>query len=242
MAEAQYEKGKAPIIQGFVPGLPEIGKIKIGKKGEWRKSSKGREYQPPQKLDHFIITTMDRDEKTGNFVEDTELMESLPKDDSDKLTELPIKFLYNDTVLNFQSRFTCYKGKTLWCSGDGVGAYRLDETTGEREFRDCPCEHSSPDYEGKQICKPYGILSCIIDGVKKIGGVWKFRTTSYHNCRNIPSSMQFVKAITKGQLMGIPLKLVLQPQLTQLKNGTQQKLYLVRVIYTEGDYDQLAEA
>jgi hypothetical protein len=234
----------APIIQGFVPGLPEIGKIKIGKKGEWKKSAKGREFQPPQKLDHFIITKFDRDD-TGNFLIDDALMKTLMArkksvNDKGNIVNIPIMFIYNDIAPNFMSRFTCYHGKTLWCYGDGNVAYRLDKD-GRKQEVSCPCERCTPEHTGDDVCKPYGILSVIIRGANTIGGVWKFRTTSYFNCRNIPSSMLFVKALTGGQLAKIPLDLIIEPQVVTLRDGKQSKIYLVKLVYTEGDIDQLAE-
>lgn len=238
------KKELKPIIQGFVPGLPETGKIKIGRKGEWKKSAKGKEFQPPQKLDHFIITKFDRDE-SGNFVEDTALMGVLKADkknvnDKGNIVNIPVMFIYNEIAPNFISRFTCYHGKTLWCYGDGNTAYRLDKDNKSQEVN-CPCERCSPDFDGQDKCKPYGMLSVIIRGAKTIGGVWKFRTTSYFNCRNIPSSMLFIKALTGGQLAKIPLNLVIEPQTVTLSDGKQSTIYLVKVVYTDGDIEQLAE-
>lgn len=233
-----------PIIQGFVPGLPEIGKIKIGIKGKFVKTKTGKEFQPPQKLDHFLITKFDRDSE-GNFITDDELMDVIKQRDKSKnskgdIVNIPIMLIYNDVVQNFQSRFTCYDGRTLWCYGDGTKAYRLDKDKKQQEVS-CPCERCTPEYEGKPICKPYGVLSVIIRKANTIGGVWKFRTTSYFNCRNIPSSMLFIKALTGGQLAKIPLDLIIEPQMVTLRDGKQTKIYLVKIVYTEGDIDQLAE-
>ena len=48
------------IIKGLAPGLTERGKIKIGEKGRMIQSQRGTQFQPPQKLDHFRITTLYR--------------------------------------------------------------------------------------------------------------------------------------------------------------------------------------
>ncbi len=58
------------------PSLPERGKIKIGKKGEPRTSKGGTKYSPPVKLEHFIITGMDRGEDE-NYIPDVALMEAI---------------------------------------------------------------------------------------------------------------------------------------------------------------------
>ena len=57
------------IIKTIAPGLVERGKIKIGEKGKMVASSRGASFQPPQKLDHFIITTTLRGQD-GNFLRD----------------------------------------------------------------------------------------------------------------------------------------------------------------------------
>jgi len=54
------------MIKGLIPSLMEVGKIKIGIKGTMVESSTGTEFRPLKKLDHFIITTNERDEQ-GDF-------------------------------------------------------------------------------------------------------------------------------------------------------------------------------
>src|SRR4051812_12962875 len=50
-----FQNQRVLMVRNLRPGLPERGKIKIGVKGEVRKSKGGNEFQPPQKLDHFVI-------------------------------------------------------------------------------------------------------------------------------------------------------------------------------------------
>ena len=52
--------GRSLSIKNLCPGLVERGKIKIGMKGETRRSQSGGTYQLPVKLNHFLITTMER--------------------------------------------------------------------------------------------------------------------------------------------------------------------------------------
>ncbi len=91
--------GRAMMIKGLSPALPERGKIKIGAKGSAIKSNKGNEFQPPQKLDHFLITTIERGQD-GNFVKDAALHELF----GDKPTEIPVRLLYDNPALNFPTR------------------------------------------------------------------------------------------------------------------------------------------
>ncbi len=46
----------------------------------------------------------------------------------------------------------------------------------------------------------------------RLGGVYKFRTTSYNTVRNVRSSLMMIRQLTGGTLAGIPLKLTLKPQ------------------------------
>ena len=50
------------------PQLARLGKIVIGEKGEVRTSAKGTQFQPPRKLDHFLIKSLYRNE-AGQLVE-----------------------------------------------------------------------------------------------------------------------------------------------------------------------------
>jgi hypothetical protein len=216
----------SPMIKTFTPGLTELGKIKIGYKGETRKSEKGTNYQLPMKSDHFIVTGLERD-NTNNFLRD----EAIHKIIGDKPKRIPITLLFDDIFLNFQSRYACYQGTRLFCTGDGEQANRQ----GQDEPIQCPCERSEPDYTPtKDRCKMNGVLSVIIRGTDTIGGVWKFRTTSYNTIQGITSSLYLIKRITGGPLSGLDLDLVLAPKTANAPDGTSQKIYVVGIEYTGG--------
>ena len=182
-------------IKGLTPGLPERGKIKIGKKGDSRKSKSGDEYQLPVKLDHFVVTTLERG-PDNNFVRD----EAVHAVIGEAPTTIPVRLLFHDPELNFQSRLACFKKRTLWCTGDGQVAQRLDENN-QRQPVPCPCERSAPDYQGKEVCKVAGMLSVLIDAAPAIGGVWKFRTTSYNTVVGMMSGLALIHKITGGVLV-----------------------------------------
>lgn len=231
--------GRGPtMIKGLVPTLPERGKIKIGKKGAERTSSRGNQFQPPQKLDHFIVTTLQRGQD-GNFLPDPDLMRRF----GDKPTEIPVRLLYDDPALNFPTRYACFIGRTLWCSGDGEYATRLTDTPKQlsdkaraepREVA-CPCHRQDPAYQGQDKCKMNGSLSVLIEGAGGIGGVWKFRTTSYNSIVSIMSSMAFLRSVTGGVLANIPLKLRVQPkQATAPHDGSPVQIYFVTLEF-DGD-------
>jgi len=225
------------------PSLPERGKIKIGKKGEPRTSQGGAKYSPPVKLDHFIITGMDRD-KEGNFIPDVALMEAIAEktgQDAKKLTRIPVRLLYNDPALNMGTRYAAYKGRSVWCSGNGETAQRAVTKPGQYEAKECPCERIEQGYEGDPKCKINGVLSVLIDGAPGVGGVWKFRTTSFNSVDGLAGSLAFMAAMTGGQLANLPLELVLREKMGILPDGKQQKIYIVAIEYA-GNLDELRDA
>jgi hypothetical protein len=230
------------MIKGLTPSLPERGKIKIGMKGAAITSKRGNEFQPPQKLDHFIVTTLQRGHD-GNFIPDETLMSRL----GPKPTEIPVRLLYDDPALNFPTRYACFIGRALWCSGDGEVATRLTETAQEmttptpriepREVS-CPCPRSDPSYDRRDKCKMNGSLSVLIEGAGGVGGVWKFRTTSYNSIVGIMSSLGFLWRVTGGVLANIPLKLRVQPKQATAPDGSQVTVYIVSLEF-DGDISGL---
>jgi hypothetical protein len=216
----------SPMIKNLTPGLAEAGKIKIGIKGQARKTKDGQnEYQPPQKVDHFIVTTLTRD-SSKNFIRDEKIHEML----GDKPTRIPIMLLFDEIHRNFQSRYACYEGKKLWCSGDGEQANRA----GCNEPVTCPCERSDYGTETESRCKLNGIFSVIIRGTDKFGCVWKFRTTSYNTIQSITSSLYLIQQVTGGPLAGLDLDMVLLPKSTTDPKGSQQTIYVVGIEYVGG--------
>lgn len=214
-------------IKNLVPGLVERGKIKIGIKGKWVKSQgpQGREFQIPQKLDHFVVTSMLRDPKTNNFMLDNQIMEMLGADP----TEIPIRLLYDDIELNFQTRYGCYVGNQLFCYGDGETAQELKQD-GSRAAVSCTCERQDPLYGKRDKCKVNGTLSVIIDRADVVGGVWKFRTTSFNSVVNLLGSLTLIKRIA-GCLAGLPLNMTLAPK--TVANPINQKMQTVYVVGVE---------
>lgn len=217
----------SPIIHGLSASLLERGKIKIGAKGNIIRSAKGTEFQPPQRLDHFRVVTLERG-PDGNFVRD----DAIHRLYGDRPRELPVRLLYDDIYLNFQCRYTCFLGKTLWCYGDGMSALRLEDRSANRTKVECPCGRQEPTYTGQDRCKINSVLSVIIDGVETVGGVWKLRTTSYNSTVGILSSLALIKRLTGGVLAGIPLRLVLRPKTAiNPTNGQSMLVWVVGMEY-----------
>ena len=218
---------KMPLmVKGLNLSLNEIGKIKIGRKGQSRTSGNGKTFRLPEKLDHFVITTNERDNK-DDFIEDSEIMSKL----GDNPKRIPIKLLYNTLETNFQTRYASYKGTTLDCFGDGESFYQNKNGKFEPCNLDYALKRIQPEYTGKDKMKLNGTLSCIIEGVETIGGVWKFRTTGYNSVNSIISSLLLIQQIAGGQLAGIPLDLVLSPKMGTTPTGASVKIYVVSIEY-----------
>jgi len=225
-------------IKNLVPRLAERGKIKIGEKGEVKTSQQGKQFAQPKKLDHFMLTTMQRD-AAGRMLPDLELMRKLAPQGG-KLKEIPVMLLFNDPDINFQTRYACYIGNRLWCCGDGEGAQRLEQD-GKYQPVPCPCLRLEANYTGKDKCKPNGTLQVLLQGVDRIGGVWKFRTTSWNSVNSIMSSLKLIQAITGGVLAGIPLKLVLSPKTVTVPGTGQNMVVYVVSLEFPGTEQELAK-
>ena len=221
---------RSPMVVNLTPGMTERGKIKIGRKGKVMTSRNGNEFQPPQKLDHFLVTTLERG-PDGNYVRDEAIHEAV----GEKPVSLAIRLLFDDPALNFTSRYACYDGKKLYCSGDGNIASRIDpEDDSKRIEVSCPCERIERDFTGRGKCKINGALSVMLDAAPAVGGVWKLRTTSFNSVQGIMSSLSLIRQITGGVLAGIPLNLTLSPKTGTLLDGTQQLVYVVGIEYAGG--------
>jgi len=221
-------------VKGLMPGLMEVGKIKIGIKGKMTTSQSGAEFRLPQKIDHFRIVKNERDEN-DDYVLDEEIIETINKhkstvfDKEKNIIAIPIRLLYNEIDLVFPTQYVSYVAGKLSCSGNGEKAHTRDgrETV-------CPCKRLDGAYTGKDKCKISGTLSCIIEG-SNVGGCYKFRTTSINSARYILSSLMLIKAATGGLLSFIPLRLVINPKKTIIPaTGAPTTIYVVTVEFQGG--------
>ncbi|MFN3698761.1 MAG: hypothetical protein ACK4SU_01020 [Dictyoglomus sp.] len=205
--------------------LPEVGRIKIGKK---RHLTKGNQtLHIPQKLDHFLITKNFKDE-SGDYAVDYNLMErvaSVTGENSERLTKIPIILPFNSPDLNLQIWFLSpderQEGR-LYCKGDGEKALRREGDI--FKVVECPCDRLD---EGK--CKWFGRLNCIIRDADFFGGVWVFRTTSSRTVETLWRQMELFKSMF-GTLSGLVFTLTINPEKVFTPNGFQT-IYTVNLLY-----------
>lgn len=187
------------IKSGLTPRFAEIGKIKVGGKGKQITSKNGKDFQPPVKFDHFVITTIEKG-ADNNFLPDTEMMKKL----GGKPKEIPIRLLFDDIDINFFTSFQFYAGAKLKCKGDGEHATKYYDDT---RVDVVECNPEKCEFARDNRCKISGILSCMIQGQSQFGGVYRFRTHGWNSVSNILASLQFISANNNGILAGLPLRL-----------------------------------
>lgn len=207
--------------------LTRAGNIKIGEKGEPRKSKYGKDYQAPVKLDHFKITTMHRD-SSGNFTVNQELHDKLSTNGG-KLRTIPVRLFFDDIDLNFQSRLARYDGTMLSCYGDGTNAKEFNGTT--YIDRPCQCGKQDPAYSGKDKCKLNGTLSVAIDNAGIFGVCWQFRTTGFNSTVGLLSSISMLTNAAAGRIAGIPLQLTLTPKAATIPGGKATTIQVVSLSF-----------
>jgi len=200
------------------PRVVELGKIKIGKKdSQVRKAASGNTYRAPQKLDHFIITGLERD-SAGDLKEDRGLMSQLAAitgAEDGRLTEIPIVLLSDEIDEVLQAAYVWYDRRSVTARCDGTTCTWYRDSKGQPIEKSTPCdgEHDRlVGKDGKKRFKAHGTLNVVISGGEsRFGGVYKFRTTSMITLEQLYGGLLHIQALTGGVLRGIPLRLVVRP-------------------------------
>lgn len=223
------------MIMDIQPGLAEMGAIKIGGRGEERKGKNGQPYRLPVKYDHFTIRTKQKCDD-GEYIIDPIMKKwGYSGTVEDGPVELDIYLLYNDPTANFLTSYRQYKGGKCMCSGNGIEAVKEDGTN-------IKCNTETCTFFKSKACKPNGILSVILKDAPTLGGVYKFRTTSYNSIRQILSSMFLIQSATGGYLAHIPLKMTLTPKtVNPIDSPTAQTAYIVNIVF-HGNAEDLHKA
>lgn len=250
-------------IKNLMPSPAIVGRIKIGGLGELRTSARGKEWRPPVKYDHFVVTTTQRDEKSGNFIADAEIMQKL----GEKPRELDVMVLDDDIEEVFLTSFGLYAGKTCACRGDGETAerretlYKLagpEDRPGplvpepeQAKLRErmtkgdwgnwiatvCPpdiCRYFTERDASKPRCRAIGRLYVVLPYRPQLGGVWLFTTSSLEMIRSITYTLEEIRTRTNGILAGIPLKLRLYQKTDALETGGQVTNWKVGLFFDPG--------
>lgn len=214
------------IKRGLWSKLAEVGKIKTGYKGKEITSSKGNKFRPPKKLDHFVITTTERD-ANGNLIKNHEIHKRL----EEKPRELSIRLPFDSIDKNFFTQYQYYRSRKKECSGDGIEAerrifetkeYILPFEDGNRKIKasegqvikiSCDPE-TCPNFQAGH-CKVSGTLSAFLPYAQDLGGVYRYRTHSYNSVTSILGALEYFADKTGGIMQGLPLKMVMVKKTTE---------------------------
>lgn len=201
------------IKNGLLVRFIEVGKIKIGGKGETRPTKDGKgSFQLPVRYEHFVVTTTEKG-PDGNFKIDERVMKALGPEPK----EIPIRLPFDSIDMNFFTSFQYYAGNKCICRGDGENATRWTKEGVEQHVKCIPdkCEYLQPDAKGATRCKPSGILSCHIPVSMEAGAVYRFRTHSWNSVSGILAALRYISENTNGILQGLPLKMKFLKKSTQ---------------------------
>jgi len=218
--------------------LRETRRVAIGKKGdEWKKGASGTKWRPPMKLDHFLVTHREQDEK-GDFKVD----DGFHKKFGAKPREIPIKLLFDSIHMNLMIYLGYYAGRKPYCKGDGSIAARMEKGAEKPKKVDCPCDFIKQ--QGK--CKYHLLFHFQLDGMA-IGECAKFRSTSKNTMKYIQGGLWMVKqavaeelgcSVDEAPLKNIPLVMRFQKETVMSPEGQARTIPVVHVGYN-GTRDEL---
>ena len=200
------------IKRGIKPTFIEVGKIKIGGKGQLTTSKTGKSFRPPMKYGHFVIMTTEKD-KDGNYIPDKKIMAAI----GEKPKELKIQFLFDDPDINFFTSFQFYDGHRCQCRGDGQDATWFG-TKDKPEKRPIPCDPDKCSHRTENRCKVSGILSCQLLDSTEAMAIYRFRTHSWNTVSGIMAALDAIinhPRNPKHVLAGVPLKMKLIQKSTE---------------------------
>ena len=240
------------IKSGISPKMPEIGKIKIGMKNQQSKPTKaGGAFNPPVKLDHFLIVKPERNADKVNYKIWDELQNKLGKNP----TELKCILPFDNPELNFMTSFAYYDSRRCKCRGDGETAEMIFDRDGTPKnfifvdngpkevkkgdkrkivcnYETCP--NAQPDAKGNYKCKPNGILRVIIPDSGYLNGFFAFRSTSWNTISFLTAALDEMFKQSNGVMAYLPAKLKTFQKYTESHGN-------VRVVTIDWDMDQVAD-
>lgn len=181
----------------MAPRKLELGQIKIGGKGAKKTSAGGNDFAQPVKYDHFIVTTMERDKATDNYIKDARIHAIV----GERPVELDGFLMDPEVEDNFHSEMARWEGRTKKVS-QCDGKVRVDLKTGVTE----PCQCANMPREQKRPCKPYMRLHIQLLASGTSLGYHVFRSTSYRSTAQIQSALVDIKK-RFGTLYGAPVRL-----------------------------------
>lgn len=246
-------------IRNLTARMPRLGKVHLGVV-----VTNDRGAKHPKAIDHFACPPTLLEALRGKvpFCDGKCGVEPGP-------VELPIMFLSNDQERVASQWFRAYKATVnLVCRGDGykadamldrdhlvksggdvtppmpVGAW-YGSSSKSAVRREIAC--LGEGYDGQPACPMYAAKACRRLMMLQFAvpdapglGVYQLDTGSVNSMLNVNGFIEYLQSLTGGRIVGIPLRLVVEPQEVTAENR-KKTVYVLRLT-SEWTLGQLAEA
>ena len=200
--------------------IPVTGRITIGDIVE---NDRGKRI--PIRLNHFRITTQyKRDGQWGAHPIQAEVAKKTGTAE-DKITESPVKLMFNSPSLTIRERFEAYQDGRLTCASCGTGNARRVTDKGMETVECHGPEGCAYARTAKQGCDLMARINVQIDAESDKcrndpQSSFILRTRGYNSARTIRQKLEMASASFKGNLVGIPFILKLRKKSTPTSYNT----------------------
>lgn len=235
------------MIKGLAITTPIVGTIRLG---EVAVNAKDKRY--PVRLNHFKITAQYKD-SDGQWVEHPTHKAACDaaKVDTDKLTEIPVRLMFNSVDLNLRARYEAFdKTGRILCAGDGCTARRSTGKTIE-QVKCIGADHCQFGIDNR--CDLFARLNVQIDvpgADQDEFSSFILRTESVNAVRTLYAKMKRMHAYFGGRLVGIPFVLKLRQKASSMSHWTKfwyadlmlNKVTALQAIKLAEEYEDAMEA
>ena len=199
------------MIKNVAMTTPTIGRIAIGEMQE----IDGRRL--PKRLNHFLITTQFKRHGSWTLhpMHEAVIKAQNPEAskeelDSKKITEIPVKLMFNKPELNLSSRLEAYdKDGRLVCAGDGMNAKRVVDNV----IESVPCSGCDTCPFGREnrcdkmvrllVIPNVNCPGVIIDGMSG----FILRSRGHNTYKALTAKLERLYELLDGNLIGVPMVL-----------------------------------
>lgn len=217
-------------IKGMVYSLPTEGRIVIGTATE---EFDGK--RTPVALNRFVIKTNEIVNGTYTVHEMHKAVAKATGQDEQKMTFIPIRFIYNDVDVNLRLRYEAYNPLgQLICAGDGECAMRQ----GPEGLNKVGCPGAKNCEFGKQAkCAPRTRMNVKIDIPTPAGVVnddystFSVKSSDWNSAMALSCKLDAISSELKGNIVGVPMLLTLREK--SVLTGLQETVYYLDLVLAQ---------